>query len=150
MDKKDIMGKLKDGISVQEMEDFARKYVTEIFTVAAIAIGAISSMFDFFTGPSLTILFLAIGAIIGIFFPSQTEKGLKQIYTFAFKQEKMTQMILGGVKIVVALFIPFLLFGLIGLLAGTSYHYYTRHAQMMGDAKSSKKIPRPSLDDEHD
>jgi len=150
MDKKDIMGKFKDGISVQEMEEFARKYITEIFTVAAIAIGAISSMFDFFTGPSLTILFLAIGAIIGIFFPMQTEKGLKQIYTFAFKQEKMTQMILGGVKIVVALFIPFLLFGLIGLLAGTSYHYYTRHAQMAGDSKSSKKIPRPSLDEEHD
>lgn len=146
---KKLMDKIKEGVSVQEMEDFARKYTVEVFTVLAIVIGAISSMYDFFTGPKLTIAFVAIGVILGVFFPAPVEKGLKQFYSFSYKQEKMTQLILGCVKIVVGLFIPFVLFGALGLLAGTSYHYYTRHAQVMSDNKPHKQ-PRNSSGDEHD
>jgi hypothetical protein len=77
------------------------------------------------------------------------EKGLKQFYSFTFKQEKMTQLIIGCVKIVVGLFIPFVLFGFIGLLAGTSYHYYTRHAQVMSQNRPGSQ--RESSDEsEHD
>lgn len=146
---KNIMDKIKEGVSVQEVEDFARKYTTEVFSVLAIVIGSISSMYDFFTGPKMTIAFLAIGVILGVFFPAPVEKGLKQFFSFSYKQEKMTQMILGLVKIVVALFIPFILFGFIGLLAGTSYHYYTRHAQIMSENRPQKS-KRGSSDDEHD
>ncbi len=144
------MDKLKDGVSVQEVEEFARKYATEVFSILAVVIGAISSMFDFFTGPGLTILFLAIGVILGILFPMQVERGLKQLYGFTFKQEKMTQMILGGVKIIVAIFIPFLLFGVIGLLAGTAYHYYMRHAQTSSENKPSKRHSNENSGEEHD
>lgn len=140
--------KMKEGISVQEMEDFARKYTMEVFSVLAIVIGSISSMFDFFTGPKLTIAFIAIGVILGIFFPVPVEKGLKQFYSFSYKQEKMTQIILGVVKIIVGLFIPFILFGFIGLLAGTSYHYYTRHAQIMSENRPPRS--RGMSGDEHD
>ena len=146
---KKLMDKFKEGVSVQEMEDFARKYTMEVFTVLAIVIGSISSMYDFFTGPKLTIAFVAIGIILGIFFPAPVEKGLKQFYSFSYKQEKMTQMILGIVKIVVAIFIPFILFGGVGLLAGTSYHFYTRHAQLMGETKSGRSH-RSASGDEHD
>ena len=127
---------------------FRRKYTTEVFTVVAIVIGAISSMFDFFAGPSLTILFTAIGVILGIFFPAPVENGLKQLYGFIFKQEKTTQIIIGAVQIVIGLFIPFLLFGVVGLLAGTSYHYYTRHAQILSD--NNPKPHRHSHREEHD
>jgi hypothetical protein len=146
---KNLMDKIKEGVSVQEVEDFARKYTTEVFTVLAIIIGSFSSMYDFFTGPRLTIAFLAIGVILGIFFPAPVEKGLKQFYSFSHKQEKMTQMILGFVKIIVSIFIPFILFGGIGLLAGTSYHYYTRHAQILNDNKPHKHHHHSS-GDEHD
>jgi fatty acid desaturase len=135
MGKNDFMGKLKEGVSVQEVEEFARKYTTEVFTVLAVVIGAISSMFDFFTGPSLTILFIAVGIVLGVFFPVPVERGVKQLYTFTYKQEKTTQLILGAVQIIVAIFIPFLLFGIIGLLAGTAHHYYTRQSQSMKDVK---------------
>lgn len=143
------MDKIKEGVSVQEVEDFARKYTTEVFSVLAIAVGSISSMYDFFTGPKMTIIFIAIGVIAGIFFPAPVEKGLKQFYSFSYKQEKTTQMILGLVKVVVGLFIPFILFGFMGLLAGTSYHYYTRHAQIMSDNRPSKGHKGVS-GDEHD
>jgi hypothetical protein len=146
---KKLMDKIKEGVSVQEIEDFARKYTTEVLSVLAIFIGAISSMYDFFIGPKMTIAFVAIGVILGVFFPAPVEKGLKQFYSFSYKQEKMTQLILGCVKIVIGLFIPFILFGFIGLLAGTSYHYYTRHAQIMSENRPQKPH-RGDSSDEHD
>ena len=149
MAKNNLFNKFKDGVSVQEIEDFARKHTIEAFTLLAILIGSISSMYDFFTGPKLSIFFLALGAVLAIVFPVPVEKGLKQIYSFTFKQEKMTQVIIGIVKIIIALFIPFILFGLLGLLAGTSYHYYTRHAQIMEESKPYRSR-RGSSGDEHD
>lgn len=149
MDKGKFTEKLKEGVSVQQIEDFARKHTTEVFSIIALIIGAIASIFDFFTGPGLTIFLTAIGAVGGILFPAPVEKVLKQLYSFTYKQEKMTQIILGGVKIVVALFVPFVLFGIVGMLAGTSYHYYTRQAQMMGDGKEYKSRKSQS-GDEHD
>lgn len=146
---KKFMDKIKEGVSVQEVEDFARKYTTEVFSVLAIVIASISSMYDFFTGPKFTIIFIAIGLILGVFFPSPVEKGLKQFYNFSSKQEKMTQMVLGLVHIVVGLFIPFILFGFIGLLAGTAYHYYTRHAQSVTQ-NSPPKPHNPVPGEEHD
>ena len=146
---KKFMDKIKEGVSVQEVEEFAQKYTTEVFTVLAVIVASVSSMYDFFTGSKMTILFAAIGLISGIFFPAPVEKGLKQFYSFSAKQEKMTQMILGIVKIVVGLFIPFILFGFVGLLAGTSYHFYTRHAQIMSDNKPHKG-KRGTSGDEHD
>lgn len=149
MSKNKLVDKLKEGVSVHEIEGFASKHTTEVFTVLAIIIGAISSSYDFFTGPKLTILFLTLGALVAVFFPAPVEKGLKQLYSFTFKQEKMTEIILGAVKIVVAIFIPFVYFGLLGLLAGTSYHYYIRHAQIMSENRPSS-MRRGESGDEHD
>lgn len=145
---KKLMDKLKEGVSVEEIEDFARKYTTEVFSILAIVIGTVSSMYDFFTGPKLTLLLLAVGVMLGTFLPAPSEKWLKQYYSFSHKQEKTSQMVLGCVMIVIALFIPFILFGFVGLLAGTSYHYYTRHAQIMSDNKPHKG--RHVGGDEHD
>lgn len=149
MAKNKFVDKLKEGVSVHELEGFASKHTTELFSVIAMVIGAISSAYDFFTGPTLTIFFLTIGALVAVFFPAPVEKGLKQLYSFTFKQEKMTEIILGAVKIVVAIFIPFLYFGLLGLLAGTSYHYYIRHAQIMSENRPSS-THKGEAGDEHD
>ena len=135
MDKNKFTKKLKEGVSVQELEEFARKHTTEVFTVLALVIATISSIFNFFTGPGWTIFFASLGSIIAIFFPLPVERGLKQYYSFSFKQEKTTEMILGGVKIVIAIFVPFILFFFLGCLAGTAFHYYIRHAQIMKDNK---------------
>ena len=128
MSKDKIIDKLKEGISVQEVENFARKHTSEVFSLVALIVAAISSMFDFFTGPSMTILFMAIGAIVGILMPESINQALKRYYQFTENQEKTTRMMIGGVKIVVGIFIPFVLFGLYGLLAGTSYSYFSRHS----------------------
>lgn len=136
MDKK-FTDKLKEGISVEEIESFTRKHTTEVFTLLAIAIGAISSSFHFFTGPGLTIFASAIGMIAAVLFPSQADRLLKHYYSFCQKQEKSTQMVLGAVKIVLGLFIPFVLYAGLGLLAGSAYHWYARRNQ--GSSESSAR-----------
>jgi hypothetical protein len=136
---KNLLDKIKDGVSVQDVEDFARKYTTELFFVVAVLIGGISSMYDFFTGPYLTLFVAALGVMTGVFFPNPTENFLKKFYNFTFMQEKATQMIFGAVYIILGLFLPFVIFALVGILAGTSYHYYTRNAQIMSQNKPNKK-----------
>lgn len=148
MNKNKLTEKLKEGVSVKEIEDFTRKHTTEVFSILAIIIATISSSWDFFTGPKLTIFFTAIGTIFAVLFPVQMERGLKQFYNFIFKQEKTTQLIVGSVKIVVAIFIPFLLFGFLGLLAGSSYHYYMRQAQIL--SQNQPKKGRSAEPGEHD
>ncbi len=143
------MDKFKKGVSMNELEGFASKHMTETFSVLALVIASVSSAFDFFTGPKLTILFLFAGTLAAILLPVAAERGLKQLYTFTFKQEKVTEIILGAVKVLVAIFIPFLFFGLIGLLAGTSYHYYIRHAQIVKE-NQPKEHRRHDSGDEHD
>jgi hypothetical protein len=149
MDKGKFTDKLKEGVSVDEIESFAKKHMTEVLTVLALIVGAVSSAFDFFTGPGLTLIFAAVGTIFGIFFPAPVERGLKQFYQFTYKQEKTTQMVLGAVKVVMGIFIPFVLFGLLGLLAGTSYHYFTRQAQIFSENRPPKGPKGPS-GEEHD
>ena len=149
MNKNKIMDKLKEGISVHEVESFARKHTSEVFTLVALVVGSVSSIFDFFTGPSMTILFLAAGFAAGMLFTEQMDRGLKQLFHFTEKQEKTTRMIIGGVKIVVGIFIPFVLFGVYGLLGGSSYNYFSRHAGSVGSDKSFKS-QKGSSSDEHD
>ena len=115
-----ISEKLKEGVSVREIEEFARKHTIEAFSVLAIVIATISSMFDFFTGPVWSVLFTAIGMVLAVIFAESLERGVKKCYQFIHKQEKFTQMVLGVVKIVLALFIPFVIFLGIGVLAGTA------------------------------
>ena len=85
MDHKKLSDKIKEGISTQQIENFARKHTQEVFSTLAIFIGAVSSIFDFFTGAGWSILFAAVGAIIAIAFPVAIEKKLKRIYHFTLQ-----------------------------------------------------------------
>jgi hypothetical protein len=138
MGKNKFAEKLKEGVSVKEIEEFSRQHTVELFSVLALIIATITSCWDFFTGPKMSLFFTALGMIATILYPVPIERGLKQLYQFLFKQEKSTQLMLGAVKIVIAIFIPFILFGIVGLLAGSSYHYYIRHAQIMNENKPTK------------
>jgi hypothetical protein len=146
MAKKDkFSDKLKEGVSVEEIESFARKYTSEVFAAIAIIIASISSAFDFFTGPGWSLLLAGLGAVVGIIFPGPVESFLAKCYSFVQKQEKSTQIIIGVVRIIIGLFIPFVIFTMMGLLAGSSYHEHMKHPyhSMRGDSRSKDR------DDEH-
>lgn len=148
MAKKDkISDKIKEGVSVEEIEQFSRKYTAEIFSAIAIIIATISSIFDFFTGPGWSLLLAGLGAVIGIIFPYPVENFLAKCYSFVQKQEKSTQIIIGVVRIIIALFIPFVIFAIMGLLAGSSYHEHMKHPYhaMRGDSNPRSR----DKDEEH-
>ena len=140
--------KFKEGVSVQELENFARKYTTEVFLILALIIAAISSILDFFTGPSWSIGVVALGAIISIAFPEKVISVQKKLFKFLSRPEKTTQYIVGGVRLVLAIFLPFILFAEVGLLAGIAFHNIPKHLLHKKEEKGTEETP-PSEEEEH-
>ncbi len=136
MDKDKFTQKIKEGISMQEIENFVKNNTMAIFSVVAVFVAMISSNFHFFTGSTFSIFCLSIAAIATVIFPIPMEKLLKIVFHFTSNQEKTTQMVLGGIKILAGLFVPFVYFAFLGIMAGSSYHYYIRHGQIV---ESNKK-----------
>ena len=114
------------------VEKFARKYTTETMMVIAILIGAMSAWAHFFMGGmGLTVICLAAGATVGIFFPSPVDRGIKKLFSLS-GGDKTGEMVAEGIKIAVALFVPFVYFAFLGLLIGTGYHFYARIGHKSG------------------
>ena len=122
------MDKMKENFS--GVEQFARKYTVETLTAVAILVATLSSWGRFFIGSfGWAVVFVAVGAIIGIFFPTQIDHGIKRAHAFSIKEGRTGEILMEVIKIAIALFLPFLYFGFLGLMTGTSYHYYARFAQ---------------------
>ena len=137
MNDKKIGEKIKEGVSVQELESLARKYTTEVFLILAIFVASISSIFNFFTGAGWSIAFAGLGAIISLSIPGSIMNFQKKLLKFFFKQEKAVQITIGVVRIVVGLFIPFIIFAELGLLAGCAFHFFSR--QLHGETPPEEK-----------
>lgn len=110
------------GVSVQEIEQFTKKYLNEIFFIVSLVVAMISSMLDFFTGPSWTIGCTALFAILSISYPQKVGMIEKKVFHFLDKQDRAIQITLGAVRLVLAIFVPFVLFAELGLLAGLAFH----------------------------
>ena len=154
MDDNRFRDKVKQGVSVQEVEDFARKYTWEVFTVVVIVAALLSGLFNWFLGgPGLCLLLLAVGAILGTLAPVPVEHILKRCSHFIRKQERITQIVLGVVQVVVAIFVPCVVFGVMGLMAGTAHDYFTHHVHQSQDGRGGfggrNDRPRGSMN-EHD
>jgi hypothetical protein len=123
MSKKDkIAEKLKEGVSIEEIEKFARRYTPEVFIIIAMIIATISSVFGFFTGPSWSLIFSGLCLAVTIVIPDPIEKIFAKFHSFLINQNKTTLIIIGIVRIVLAIFIPFILFAEMGFLAGIAFH----------------------------
>lgn len=127
MDKRNIE-KIKENLP--EMGNFTRRYLTETLSAAALIIGSFSAWKGFFFGgPFATLLCLAVCAILGIFFPNQIDAGLKKAAASFNTKNRINEIVFGAIMIGVSLFVPFVYFGLIGLLAGCAYHHYSQGSQ---------------------
>jgi hypothetical protein len=140
------LNKIKEGVSVKEIESFARKYIIEGFLILALIIATLSSAFDFFTGPGWSIIFTGVGGIVSVAFPDQVMKIGKPLFSFLKKQEKTIQIIIGIVRLIFAIFIPFLLFLEVGLLAGLAFH---QNSKISFEKKEEKKEEPQDNDEEH-
>jgi len=115
-----MANKLKEGVTVKELEGFAKKHRFEMFFCALFIFTCFFS-FVFF-GPGWAVVLGSIGGIIGTLIPAKIESFSKSVFRFVFKQETTTQLILGAVALIIAIFLPPLIFLLVGLHAGKHMH----------------------------
>ncbi len=127
--------KNKDGVSMREIESFARRYAYEGFSALAIVVATISAIFDFFSGPRWSLIFAAAAVVISLFFSKKVEEIALKFHNFINKQERPTLIIIGVVRLVVALFLPFVIFTGMGFLAGLSYINISKNAAAKMDNK---------------
>jgi hypothetical protein len=105
----------KEGYTVKEIQQFTMKYKFEVFYGLLFII---ASLFTFVWHVQLSIFLAALGGIAGVLFPQQVERVLHKISSFVTKQETITQLVMGIVCLVLAVFLPFLVFLLLGLNGG--------------------------------
>ncbi|HEY5236403.1 MAG TPA: hypothetical protein VIJ14_09515 [Rhabdochlamydiaceae bacterium] len=113
--------KLKEGVSVKEIEAFAKKHRFEVFFCLAFIFACFFS-FVFF-GPGWSIFLAGIGGVLGVIMPARIELLTKKISHFIFKQEKTTQIVLGVVGLVISIILPPVIFLFLGLHGGKSMHH---------------------------
>ena len=144
-----LTDKIKEGVSVEELETLARKYTIEVFVIIAIIIAAISSGFSFFMAPWWSLFFAGIGAVVSIAFPEKIIKLEKNIFKLTNKPEKSAQIAIGIVRLVVALLLPFIIFAELGLLSGTAFHYFSKQLHVGETKEAEKKTSSSESDEEH-
>lgn len=112
----------KEGVSVKQMEAFAKKHRFEVFFCLAFILAC------FFTfvmwGPGWSIVAAGVGAVIGVLLVGKVTHFSKMVFGFIFKQEQTTQLVLGIVALILAIFIPPLYFLLLGLHGGKDIHHW--------------------------
>lgn len=107
---------LKEGVSVKEIEGFAKKYHIQVVFCLSFILACIFS-FVFF-GHGWALILATIGAIIGVVMPGKLESFFRGMYHFIFKQEKITRIVLVVVTLLLSVFVPPLIFLILGLHGG--------------------------------
>lgn len=115
-------GKKKAGVSVKEIEAYAKKHRFEVVFILALVLACFFSFVFFWAGWG--ILLGAIGGITGVLFPQKTVEFGKKVFAFVNKQEQMVQIVLGCALLIFAVFLPFLIFSLLGLFGGSSLRHH--------------------------
>lgn len=111
--------KIKEGVSVKEIENFTKKHRFEVFFCLSFLLACFFS-FVFFSTWSL--ILAAAGGILGVLMPAKAEGALRKVFLFFFKQEQTTQLILGIVGLILSIFLPLLTFFVLGLFGGKHLH----------------------------
>ncbi len=121
--------KIKDGVSVKEIEGFAKKHRFVLFFCLALLLSCLFN-FVFFVGWSM--VFGAIGGILGALFPKKIESIFQGSSSFFAKQEEVTQLILSIAGLILAIFLPILTFLVLGAAGG-------KHLQSLAECYSTNK-----------
>jgi hypothetical protein len=113
--------KLKEGMSVKEIEEFAKKHRFEVFFCLMFLLACIFGFVGFFKS-GWNIFCGMAGAFLGVVFPIKVEMLVRKVFQFIFKQDKSILIVLGVVGLVLSIFVPFLVFLFVGLVGGRWMH----------------------------
>lgn len=111
----------KDSVSVKEVEEFTKKYKLEVLFCLSFILACLFSFVFFGTGWGIVLA--SIGGIIGVVLASRVELFIKKTFQFVFKQEKLTQLVLAICWLVISIFVPPLVFLMVGLYGGKSLYH---------------------------
>lgn len=119
--------KSKEGVSVKEIETFAKKHRFEFFFCLAFALAFLFALIMYSSGWSIAAS--ALGGILGVLFSGKVSHFSKAAFHFLFKQEKTTQFVLAIVLLILAIFLPPLIFLILGLHGGKDIYHLAREIQ---------------------
>ncbi len=117
--------KKNEGVSVKELEGYAKKNRFEIFFCILFVLASLFTLV--FWGAPTSIFLAGIGGIISVFLPGKIDQLSHKMASTVFGKEGTTQLVIGIVALIVAIFLAPLIFLIMGLHAGKS---------MLGLAKS--------------
>ena len=106
----------KEGVSVKEIEKFAKKYRYEVFFALTFILASFFSFVVWGTGWSTCMT--GLGGLIGVVFPATIDTMANKACAFVFKQEQIVQVIMGIVVLILSIFIPPLIFLWLGIHGG--------------------------------
>jgi len=112
--------KLKEGMSIREIEEFAKKNRFDVFLCVLFFIACVFAFVMW--GMAYAIIAGFLGAVLGIFCSKQVEAFSKIGVLFLLKQESTTQIVLAVVLLLLAVVFPFLYFFILGAQGGKSLH----------------------------
>ena len=110
-------GKKKEGVSVKEIEEFAKRHRFEVFFCLLFLLACIFGLVGMFGG-GWSILLAMVGAALGVIFPVKMDHLLKSVFHFVFKQDKTLLIVLGAVALLIACVLPFVIFFALGVAGG--------------------------------
>lgn len=116
----------KEGVSVKEIEGYAKNYRYEIFFCALFVLATIFSLV--FWGAKISLFLTGIGAIVGALLAEQIHKFAQKMAQTVLTKEAAFQLIVGLVALVVAIFVAPLIFLIVGLHGGKSMMRRVRKA----------------------
>ena len=106
----------KEGVSVKDIENFTRKYRFEVFFCLAFLLAFFFTFIMY--RPWCSVLAMSIGGILGVLLATKVSAMSRSIFEFFQKQENTTQLVLGIVLLIIAIFLSPLIFLLLGLHGG--------------------------------
>jgi len=115
--KSEEVKKKREGVSVKELEGYAKKHRFEIFFCLLFVFASCFSLVFWGRG-IFSVFFAGVGGIFGVFFPTKVDHFLHKMYAGLLKQEGTMQIIIAIVALIVAIFIAPIIFLLVGLHAG--------------------------------
>ncbi len=108
----------KEGVTVKEIEGYARGYRYEIFFCALFVLATIFSLV--FWGAELSIFFAGIGAIVGSMLAEKISQFHHKVSAMITSKEGAVQLIIGLLALIVAIFLAPVIFLMVGLHGGKS------------------------------
>ncbi len=112
----------KEGVSVKEIEEFAKKHRFEVFFCLMFLFACIFGLVGMFR-PGWSIFLGMVGGALGVILPIKMDQLLKSIFHFVFKQDKTILIVLGVVALLIACVFPFIVFLIVGVAGGRAMHH---------------------------